>query len=321
MRPPPFGVPRAVAALRAGKAVPELDGHETLTTAGGWDLDELGPQLFERLRKGAARRQVAHHIASNRSFRADDTHSCAAVLMMGDVHFGSTGVDYDRLLWIAEILEAGLPLYVIQIGDFFDQMLWSIMRQDLEEQDDTLRGQVACGAWYLRKIAPHVAGLVAGNHDLWAKRLVGMSPLDTALQGLGDIPYHEEELKLNFEIGEQSYRFCLRHAVRGHSMWNPGHGVGRWGVMNDRDGTDVLVAGHTHRSGYQWRRLGERLFHGVQLGAYKMSSGDSYGTIKGFPDENVYPDMLAILERDEHKVTIVPDTEFGLDHLRLRVGR
>lgn len=238
------------------------------------------------------------------------------IVAMGDMHIGSSATDYDRLAWVQEQARKK-RCHLIQIGDFLDEMILPWAQMELAEQMSSIREQVAAASHWLAGCGDRMLAMVAGNHDLWAARRTGMAHIEHAMVAAGVRPvYSRGELRLGLVVGPQKLRYevVMRHKVSGSSQYRASHGVQRWHMFNERDtNADVVIAGHTHKSGVSKQRMHGKMRHGVQLGAYKMSEMDGYAITEGFPNENESPDMLLVFHHDRHQIDVHEDTMQGLE--------
>ena len=284
-------------------------GYESLPA------DERSRMVWDAMKARAAASLASADAKSFERVRLDHDGPVGLVLM-GDMHIGSAATDYHRLEEIARLTQrSDIPIYLLQIGDFFDNMHW--LTTECAENGPISLHVEAARRW-LSLCANRFLAVCAGNHDLWTVKKAQIDILDYAFAKAGIDPpkYNPYELALDIELGSVEYRFVLRHMVSGHSMWNPAHGVMKWNLLGDtHHDADAIVAGHTHRSGYQKIEAHGRMRHGFQLGAYKLWRGDGYAIEKGFPDRNVEPDMMAVIFPDRKEIKAFPCTEDGILHL------
>lgn len=234
------------------------------------------------------------------------------LLFLGDAHLGNLATDYARLDWVAKVSRSKkTPLKILGVGDFLDNMFWLFSEV---EKNGKIANHVKMAVHFLQKTAPAWGGMCGGNHDDWTKRKVGIDILDHTMAKAGvKIPYHPTELLLDIEHGDVSYRGLLRHELPGKSQDWPAHGALRWLLRHDtHHDLDFVAGGHTHSSDAVSKRLHGKIRHGIQLGAYKLYEGDMYARVRGFPDTNESPDMLAIIYPDRKEMRVYKDTEEGL---------
>ena len=252
-----------------------------------------------------------------------DSDKPIGIVFLGDLHIGSASTDYPRLAWLlSKLRDPNLPLYTCSIGDVLDSMVWANVRFEQQKSGVDMEEEIAAAAWWLDEVskAGKLLGLCAGNHDLVSGKMSGNDHLNNVLQRLStkDIPYHPYELVLTVILGKVPYQIKLRHKVNGNSSWNPAHGVAKAHRFDDHD-SDIIVSGHTHRSGAQEVRIHGKTRWGIQVGAYKRSELDDYAKENGWPNENIHPDYTAILWPKTRKIEVLP-TETALELLDRRVA-
>ncbi len=91
-------------------------------------------------------------------------------------------------------------------------------------------------------------------------------------------------------------RINARHDFKGHSQWNPAHGVAKAAQMGWRD--HILTCGYKHVSGYNVVKdpATGRLSHCIQVASYKKH--DDYAQTAGFSDANISPCDTTIINPD-----------------------
>lgn len=320
-----FGWPTIRAWLRDEAPMPDAPrdpaAEEALAeTPADPEVDPDPQRVWGVLKAAHKEASDRHDDLSHRRVRIEGDRPVGIVLM-GDVHVGSTATDYERLDWIIELTKrTDIDVRAVQIGDVLDAMLMSWARHTLSKQRSSISEQAHAAAFWLERIAPNLVGLCGGNHDAWSERMTGINILEHAMslakiKTKGPVPYHPIELWVTIQLGPHEYVFLLRHKVRGHSMYNPAHGVQRHVRFNLREHVDVLVAGHTHRSGAQRIGTTTGITHAIQVGTYKIEHLDGYAQTEGFAAENFSPDMLAIIRADQRRLTLFDELDTGIEYL------
>ena len=279
-----------------------------------------GRESWNHLVDRYAKLRLKNELTSHRVVTMDHDHPIG-IVFLGDMHIGSVATDYPRLTWLLSALRnPEIPLWVCSIGDILDSMIWPNVRFEQQKSGVDMEEEIAAAAWWLDEVvkAGRLLGICAGNHDLVSGKMTGNDHLNNVMQRLSvkDIPYHPYELNLTVELGGVSYEIRLRHKVQGNSGWNPAHGVAKAHRWDDGD-ADIIVAGHTHRSGAQEVKIKGKTRWGIQVGAYKRSELDDYAKENGFANENLHPDYTAILWPKTRKIEVLP-TETALDLLERR---
>lgn len=244
------------------------------------------------------------------------------VIVMGDMHVGSVGVDYDRLEWILSLLEGQDALFAVSIGDILDSMIWRTVMHEGRKSPVDFPGEIRAAADFLGRLykTGRFIGVCAGNHDLISGKLTGLSALDGVMESVcKNVPYHPYQLDLNITLNnEVDYHMRLRHKVTGNSSWNAAHGVGKAHRFDDGD-ADIICAGHTHRSGVTEMLHKGRMRYGIQVGAYKVSALDDYALENGFANENLHPDYMVLLWPNKRRIETMP-TKTGCEYLTSKLS-
>jgi UDP-2,3-diacylglucosamine pyrophosphatase LpxH len=237
------------------------------------------------------------------------------ILLLGDMHIGSASADYRRLSMLADLMDnPDLPLYAVSIGDVLDSMIWKTVAVERWKTPVDVPEEIYAASYWLKRVADSgkLIGVVAGNHDLVSWRMTGFSHLDAAMSRIGKkVPYHPFEMLMTLSLASNQtampakYKLLLRHKVSGNSMWCPSQGVAKQHRFDHHD-ADIIVAGHTHRSGAQELMLKGKRRWGVQLGSFKRSELDDYAMENGFTFENLNPDYTAVLWPNQYKIEVLP---------------
>lgn len=133
-----------------------------------------------------------------------------------------------------------------------------------------------------------------------------------------DALYESSEARMQIAFGGTGRSFTInaRHDFKGHSQWNPTHGVAKAAQMGLRD--DILICGHKHTSGYLPLRdpSEDRICHCLQVASYKVY--DRYAREKGFRDQSFSPCVLTVVDPladMRNKVQVFWDAERGAEYL------
>jgi hypothetical protein len=276
-----------------------------------------GAEVWDRLAGFQRTQQSLSELATNQYVDLPGDGPIG-IIMCGDAHIGSRACDYGRLKWVASECRRVPNLYAIQIGDLIDSMIWPKVRFEARGVPADVPEELHAAAHWIRSVGDNkLLGLVAGNHDLVSEKMAGLPHIEFVLHVAGArIPYNRTELVLNVKVGQQPYVLVMRHKFRGKSQFNPAHGALRWHLFHDMDiDADLAVGGHTHASGYVHRKMKGRLRHAINLGAYKIWDGDEYAREEGFPNENLSPDMVAVLRHDRREIQVFTDSRVGIQYL------
>jgi len=113
-------------------------------------------------------------------------------------------------------------------------------------------------------------------------------------------------------------RLNARHDFSGKSQYNTAFGISKAAMMGWRD--HVLVAGHTHVSGYQMVKdpSSGLLSHAIRICSYKTI--DRYAKERGLPNQAISPCPVVVVQPDQPDdspklITVFQDTETGADFL------
>lgn len=240
------------------------------------------------------------------------------ICFIGDQHVGSPEVDYDRIESEVEQIMKNDNVYMIITGDTVDGYFWGGDAQYGEME------QVPEQYQYVRSMMDYLGEknkiicAIGGDHDGWVKR-GGYNPLHE-FSKRNNCFYSNGITYITINIGEHSYRITAAHRLPGNSMYNKTHPQIRAIRFGGANGSDIVVAGHTHQKSTSIVPIQEfagehRKVHLLALGAYK--TGDEYGRKLGFnalTPSNMYGSAVK-LEKDRKHITTYYDVLEGIKNL------
>lgn len=122
--------------------------------------------------------------------------------------------------------------------------------------------------------------LVSGNHDAWS----GDGDPIKWMAKSARVQYESHGVRLGLTLpNKRVIRVNARHDFRGRSQWNTTHGIGKAAQLGWRD--HILTAGHTHVSGWEYKRdpMTGLISHCLRVGSYKLL--DRYADELGLPNQ------------------------------------
>lgn len=250
------------------------------------DMPERDPaELWERAERMEQRREQVRNVKLNR--RVTFADGPVVLVVMADLHLGGEGVSYSSIkkdIWLLnELHDGGVNVAVLLCGDLLDNFIVGRLKNLRMNVSPFL----AIEEWglvdyALERLAPYIIGSVAGNHDNWSYALVGVDLLAQRHRELTPgILYDPHELAFVLQVGGYECRVAARHKWKGHSKYNPTHGLEDHHWTRGRD-FDIAIAAHTHRGGLA-REFdnGGTVGHALVAGSYKKD--DAYAMERGFP--------------------------------------
>jgi hypothetical protein len=159
------------------------------------------------------------------------------------------------------------------------------------EQSTSSAEAWALAEWMFGLLKEDLVYIVGGNHDLWSG---SGDPLKWIARRSGAGAYAPSQVRLNlvFPAG-RNVRINCRHDFKGHSQYNPAHGVGKALLHGVRD--HIAICGHKHTSGYTVLKDPDTgiVGHGIQVGSYKVY--DRYAKEHGFRDQHISPCAVTVI--------------------------
>jgi len=242
----------------------------------------------------------------------------SVICLIGDQHVGSPEVDYDRIeAEVKQIMETD-NVYIIIMGDTVDGYFWGGDAQygQMEQAPEQYQ--------YIRSMMDYLGEkkklicAIGGDHDGWSKR-GGFNPIKEFTQR-NHCFYSQGITYITINIGQHSYRITAAHRLPGNSMYNRTHQQNRALRFGSANGSDIVVAGHTHKKGiseFSIDKFGgaSQKAHVISLGAYKKI--DEYGMKLGFSElttDNMYGCAVK-LAKDRKHITTFYDVLDGIKSL------
>jgi hypothetical protein len=261
-----------------------------------FEIEELPSELptaAELLKRRAAQfsrkkdAKEARHLVSV-AVKADGP---IGIAHLGDPHVDDDGTDIELLQRHVAIVNKTDGMFAGNAGDFSNNWVGRLAR---------LYGQQsvsAAEAWVLVEWLIHSVNwlyLIGGNHDLWSG--AGDPIKWMAKQARVSYEANGMRLGLTFPNG-RVIRINARHDFQGRSQYDAAFGpakAARWGWRDH-----ILIAGHTHVSGYHPLRdpATGLISHALRVGSYKTY--DRFAEEKGFPNENFCCAPVTIIDPTE----------------------
>jgi hypothetical protein len=280
---------------------------------------ELAPvaEIRERRRDQFARKKAAYDAAQLITVRVR-MDGPVGILHMGDPHIDDDGCDIATLEKHVEIVNRTKGLFGANVGDLRNNWIGRLAHL-YGQQSTSAREALALTEWLVGAV-PWIY-LVGGNHDAWAGE---NDPIEWIMRTQpGVFQAWGARLRLVFPNGKE-VRINARHDFRGHSMWNPAHGVSKAAQMGWRD--HVLTCGHLHISGYAPLKCPASglISHALRIAGYKLI--DRYATQLGLPNQNISPAVVTVIDPTKPDdspglVTVFWDVEEAAAFLRWKRGR
>lgn len=213
-----------------------------------------------------------------------DTDRLFGVANLADIHAGSSGVDYPRLIRELELINRTPGLFATTVGDMVDNFILTKLAFARRDSRISIGDEWAITRKVLRLLVPKHLLAVGGNHDFWTKLMAGIDYFQSVLTSISpDTLYDTDDCRVLFKACGHEWPGRLRHKWRGSSIYNPTHGIERGYLFE----YDFLwgVGAHTHASGVaRTFNAGGRNGLAVLCGAYKRI--DEYARQSGFPGAN-----------------------------------
>jgi predicted phosphodiesterase len=219
-----------------------------------------------------------------------------AITGLSDLHYGSTGLDEERLVKDLKIINQTEGMFAVLLGDLVQnfvkkklmhagmgdvrpQYQWSVLTEILK----------TCKQFYLL--------MCGGNHDLWTKELTDIDMLDVLAEKL-NVTYegHGGLGFVYFDFKDVQYKGVFKHIPIGKSKVNPMLGTKR--IYDELEIYDFAITGHIHRCGIEYFERHGLTRVALACGSYKVK--DPFAQKYGFaPARPIMPTIILMPDRRE----------------------
>lgn len=197
------------------------------------------------------------------------------VQVQGDPHVDDDGCDWPRLVEHLRLCRKTEGLHAACLGDVQNNWIGRLVR--LYADQTTSKAESVQLAQDYFALGGHWAAVVGGNHDEWEAREFRRLINEARVRAFSST---RVRLEMRFE-GAGVVRLEMRHDYKGHSQWNPLHGLMK--ALRMDPWPDVVAAGHKHIWGAHKEELHGRSRLAIRARGYKRM--DSYAAQLQFAEE------------------------------------
>jgi hypothetical protein len=236
------------------------------------------------------------------------------LVFSGDHHLGNRGTDYPRMFREAELVRDTPGMYAVLLGDLLDNFVIGQLRRIRDDARLTIGDEWALVRRYLRIVGPKLLAQVAGNHDQWAKLLMGIDYFREVVATISPgCIYDTDDARFVVQVGDWQVAVRGRHHWRGHSIYNITHGIER-AALWDQDFT-IGAGAHKHRGGVARSFVvGGQQGMAVMVGSYKRV--DPYARRLGVAKVNASTAVAVLLEEKNRSMTGFDNLEMAASFMR-----
>jgi len=161
------------------------------------------------------------------------------ISFLGDPHVDDNGCQWPLLRRHAAVLALTEAMYAVNIGDSHNNWVGRLQRL-YADQDTSRETAIKLVEWLFRDSGINWLAIILGNHDMWN---FGGDILKWFGRGVAPVEDWQVRLNLTFPAGRDC-RIWAAHDFKGHSQWNPLHGLMKRAAFGGS--AHVYVAGHKH---------------------------------------------------------------------------
>lgn len=239
---------------------------------------------------------------------------------LGDPHVDDDGTDIDLLRSHVNIINKTEGMFAGNAGDFSNNWIGRLAHLYGQQSLSAAEAWVLV-EWLVQSV--HWLYLIGGNHDLWS----GDGDPIKWMAKQARVTYESNGMRLGLTFPNgRVIRVNARHDFQGRSQYDTAFGPAKAARFGWRD--HILIAGHTHQSGYHPLRdpASGLLMHAIRVGSYKTV--DRFAEERGFLNENFTCAPVTIIDPTEPDnsprcVVVMFDLEEAADYLtwkRKRAG-
>lgn len=210
----------------------------------------------------------------------------------GDPHLDSPGCDIDALERDIDIVQRTPGMFAANAGDSIDNWVGRLVKfKGKSHITDKEAWRLA--EWFLDALGDRWVVWVMGNHDEWNEGVHVFERLGDRLVPMDD---WNARIVLRFDNGREC-RVHMAHDFKGHSQYNPVHGMKKADLWSVGD-AQVYLGGHKHEtmmSRYPCPYRGKPIIYGRAMG-YKAIDG--YGDKLGFSRQAEGETIALIFDQD-----------------------
>lgn len=235
-----------------------------------------------------------------------------ALLPIYDWHLGLEYTDYEYIESLCELIRDTPNLYTFAIGDLIDNSMNAYAPKgstDLVDKDK----QMKMVEYLLDMIKDKLLILFSGNHELRSFKTDHFK-IGKYLAERYAKDYGEYGGTFNLIMNDRVVEVYARHRCRGHSQYNPLHGLVRLPIYQQGKrarNSDILVSAHKHDSAVGQYEVAGKQRHMIMGGCPIVF--DDYAESVGYvSDISNYP---VIVIRENGSINLYRNTQEGLDAL------
>lgn len=234
------------------------------------------------------------------------------VVFMTDIHYGSTGVDYDLLNEHIKIIKETPNLFVVMGGDLVDAFAATkhptgMMGDSIppDEQTEAMMAMISDLDWRGK-----LGAVQTGNHDNRAD--VAGYRYERFLRELY-CPVFSGAGEIHAMVGDGAERYTIywSHTHWGKSKLNITNAAKR-ALQFSSDRADIALLGHTHQASAEHFDIAGKQKLAIVGGTYKQH--DAWATKWGYSNPGK-PGYTLILWPDEHRIEVMRDPKMARSFL------
>ena len=243
-----------------------------------------------------------------------------AIAFLGDPHIDNKGTDLKGLYRDVEALRAS-GTRAVNVGDILD---FFQHRGKLAEKQAhnrmTVKEGMSAARWLVRDSGVRWDAHILGNHDAWAGSNFASLMAEWARAAKHPSRIYDWMVRLVYAWGDgpgEQFSTLVAHDFKGHSIYNPLHGLFRRALEDGAD--DLYVAGHRHTAAEGSFENGFRGKQYTFLRVKGYKQWDDYAYQRGFPMQEEGAAALAVInplsESKSGRCRTFPNILDGLEYL------
>lgn len=254
--------------------------------SGEMDIEELIEHRKDRFTKRVTAAQAREWMEFKMKF--DGPYGLCFV---GDPHMDDNGCNWPLLEHHINMVRETDGMFGIGLGDYTNN--WSgYLSQKIHPHQETTRSQAwQLAEWFFGAI-PWML-LIKGNHDMWSMSHGTGDPLDYMKRGEAPLEDWEARFVVKSNNGHK-VRIHVAHNFKGHSQWNPLHGLMKKARFSGE--ACLYVAGDRHNWAVYQEEDPEKgnIFWAARARGYKYI--DPHARHLGFEEQKFGCSITAVID-------------------------
>jgi len=230
---------------------------------------------------------------------------------ISDLHLGSSGVNYEYLKEVVELINDTPNLFVAIGGDLIDNFIIQKLNIATEQREFKVEMQYKFVAYILDMLAGRVLWMIRGNHEAWTERYAFVDQM-AKFATWKNLPYYKDGGIVKLDINGIRYKVHHRHKFWGMSKLNR-HNAGKRMYDFGQEPYDIGILEHFHEGSIEsFHRHDEKR---ISINSATFKEKDPYAESLGYYHTGIEI-PVAIMYPNQKKLAVIDDMDTAALTLR-----